>query len=165
MWAKGVPVFIFSLPGGSARSSAPVSYSTALGFMKCWCRQHKCRKVQGTSLLRHIGTLFWVLQDCQWPRAKISENASIETEVLMLLNENMCNQSFPISHRTSHLSVHGNIKLQWRAIFFKNERNMRFKLYGSIAAHFLSFMSIENDIVESLTFGDLISDFAFKKLA
>jgi len=42
------------------------------------------------------------------------------------------------SHRSSHLSVHDNIKLLWGVIFFKTEKNKIWgsKLHGSTAAQF-----------------------------
>jgi len=57
------------------------------------------------------------------------------------------------SHRSSHLSVHGNIKLQWGVLFSKIKR-IKYEVRSCIGQQRLSFLSLintENDIVESIT--------------
>ena len=84
-------------------------------------------------------------------------------EMLLLLNENMCSQSFPNVHIALRIYLAiATSNCSGERSFCKMKR-IKNELRGCMHHQrltFLSLMSIENYIVESLSFNDIISDFA-----
>jgi len=85
--------------------------------------------------------------------------------MLLLLNENTCSQSFANVHIAfciylSMAASNCSGEQYFSKMKIKNEVR---SCMGQQRLSFLSLTNIENDIVESLIFSDLISDFAHEK--
>uniref|UniRef100_H2YK99 DUF4371 domain-containing protein n=1 Tax=Ciona savignyi TaxID=51511 RepID=H2YK99_CIOSA len=95
---------------------------------------------------------------------KKSRNSS--TEIEMLLNENMCSHIFPNVHialRIYLCMAPSNCCGERSFSKLKRIKNEARNSMGQERLNFLSLMSIENDVVDSLSFTDLIHDFALRK--
>ena len=94
---------------------------------------------------------------------RTTQNLSTEMEMLLLLNENMCSQSFPNVHIALRIYLAMATSNCSGERSFSKMKRIKNELRGCMRQQrltFLSLMSIENDIVESLSFNDIISDFA-----
>uniref|UniRef100_H2YTB8 TTF-type domain-containing protein n=1 Tax=Ciona savignyi TaxID=51511 RepID=H2YTB8_CIOSA len=94
-----------------------------------------------------------------------SRNSSTEI-VLLLLNENMCSHIFPNVHialRIYLCMAPSNCCGERSFSKLKRIKNEARNSMGQERLNFLSLMSIENDVVDSLSFTDLIRDFALRK--
>ena len=91
------------------------------------------------------------------------QNLSTEMEMLLLLNQNVCSQSFPNVHIALRIYLAmAKSNCSGERSFSKMKR-IKNELRGCLRQQrltFLSLISIENDIMESLSFNDIISDFA-----
>uniref|UniRef100_H2YLB0 HAT C-terminal dimerisation domain-containing protein n=1 Tax=Ciona savignyi TaxID=51511 RepID=H2YLB0_CIOSA len=97
---------------------------------------------------------------------KKTRNSSTEIEMLLLLNENMCSHIFPNVHialRIYLCMAPSNCCGERSFSKLKRIKNEARNSMGQERLNFLSLMSIENDVVDSLFFTDLIRDFALRK--
>uniref|UniRef100_H2ZHP2 TTF-type domain-containing protein n=1 Tax=Ciona savignyi TaxID=51511 RepID=H2ZHP2_CIOSA len=97
---------------------------------------------------------------------KKSRNSSTEIEMLLLLDGNMCSHIFPNVHialRIYLFMAPSNCCGERSFSKLKRIKNEARNSMGQERLNFLSLMSIENDVVDSLSFTDLIRDFALRK--
>ena len=94
---------------------------------------------------------------------KKSHNTSTELEMLLLLNQNMCTQSFPNVHIALRIYLSMTTSNCSGERSFSKMKRIKNEVRSCMGQHrlsLLSLMSIENDILESLEFNDLINSFA-----
>ena len=94
-------------------------------------------------------------------------NTSTELSMLLMLNENMCTQSFPNVHialRIYLCMATSNCSGERSFSKLKRIKNEVCSCVGQQLLSLLSLMSIENDIVQRLSFTDIINEFATKKV-